>query len=250
MRKYKFIIPEYKEYTDKLDSPLKFCLITDLHSTIYGVDQAPLIQAIQEAQPDAIFMTGDIIDDKVSKKGALQLFKAIGTQYPCYYVAGNHEFYPEKPKVLKAMVRGYGIHVLAGTSEFPTFKGQQVQIAGIDDPYSLKKNQWEKQLAKCMDLRKEDCYSILLSHRPERVKAYQASGFDLIVCGHAHGGQVRIPGLINGLYAPKQGIFPKYAGGRYQLGKSAMIVSRGLCVNNIPRIFNPPELVMIHLIPR
>jgi len=69
------------------------------------------------------------------------------------------------------------------------------------------------------------------------------------VSGHAHGGQIRIPGLLNGLYAPDQGFLPEYAGGVYDLGSSTMIVSRGLAKSFIPRIFNPPEIVLISLEP-
>ena len=98
------------------------------------------------------------------------------------------------------------------------------------------------------DLREIDSYSILVTHRPERVESYAASGFDLIVAGHAHGGQARLPGLINGVYAPNQGLFPNYAGGMYVLtAQTSMVVSRGLCRNVIPRIFNPPELVIIDI---
>lgn len=79
-------------------------------------------------------------------------------------------------------------------------------------------------------------------------KAYAESGFELVLCGHAHGGQVRVPYLVNGLYAPNQGLFPKYAGGCYQLANDvSMIVSRGLCRNELPRVFNPPELVIVEL---
>ena len=91
-----------------------------------------------------------------------------------------------------------------------------------------------------------------MSHRPDLADLYSGRGFDLVVCGHAHGGQVRIPGILNGLYAPNQGMFPKYAGGHYRLadGKTEMIVSRGLCKNSLPRIFNPPEVVVIDILPR
>ena len=79
---------------------------------------------------------------------------------------------------------------------------------------------------------------------------YAAAGFDLVVSGHAHGGQVRIPGLINGLCAPNQGWFPDYAGGEYCAGETTMIVSRGLSTQaqmHVPRLFNRPELVIITL---
>ena len=92
-------------------------------------------------------------------------------------------------------------------------------------------------------------YTILLAHRPEYYETYCNYSFDLVLCGHAHGGQWRIPYLINGLYAPNQGIFPKYAGGRYDGDKTTMIVSRGLDIETtwVPRIFNRPELVIIDL---
>ncbi len=92
-------------------------------------------------------------------------------------------------------------------------------------------------------------YTILLSHRPEPFRFYACYGFDLALCGHAHGGQWRIPGLLNGLYAPHQGLFPKYAGGRYLKGGTTMIVSRGLARENtrVPRFYDPPELVIVDL---
>ena len=90
---------------------------------------------------------------------------------------------------------------------------------------------------------------MLLSQRPERTECYRDSGFDLVVSGHAHGGQVRLPGMINGLFAPHQGAFPDYAGGLYALGSTTLVVSRGLCRNLLPRVFNPPELVALDLLP-
>ena len=91
-------------------------------------------------------------------------------------------------------------------------------------------------------------YKILIAHRPERIEDYKQYSFDLVLSGHAHGGQVRIPGIMNGLYAPHQGLFPKYAGGMYTHDNLTHIVSRGLSVNSrLPRIFNPPELVIISI---
>ena len=91
----------------------------------------------------------------------------------------------------------------------------------------------------------------MLAHRPERIKDYLAYGFDLILSGHAHGGQWRIPGLLNGLLAPNQGLFPQYAGGRYDWEGTVFLVSRGLAREStrVPRIFNPPELVAVDLVP-
>jgi predicted MPP superfamily phosphohydrolase len=94
-----------------------------------------------------------------------------------------------------------------------------------------------------------DTYNIILSHRPEYIDTYSAHNYDLALCGHAHGGQWRIPGLLNGLYAPNQGMFPKYAGGLYVVDNTTMIVSRGLAREStrIPRLYNRPELVIIDI---
>lgn len=92
-------------------------------------------------------------------------------------------------------------------------------------------------------------YTILLTHRPERLDVYCQYGFDLVLAGHAHGGQWRIPGIVNGLWAPNQRLFPAYAGGRYEQNGTTMIVSRGLAREStwLPRWYNRPELVIIDL---
>ena len=89
-------------------------------------------------------------------------------------------------------------------------------------------------------------YKILIAHRPENIETYKKYSFDLVLSGHTHGGQIRIPGIVNGLYAPNQGIFPKYAGGFYIHGHLTHIISRGLSKKfMLPRPGNPPELVII-----
>ncbi|MPN11952.1 hypothetical protein SDC9_159261 [bioreactor metagenome] len=136
--------------------------------------------------------------------------------------------------------------------------GQKLSICGVDDPDGFDPvyaeasafSSWQDELESCQKTTNPSIYSILLSHRPELIEEYTNSGFDLVLAGHAHGGQIRIPGVLNGLYAPDQGFFPKYAGGQYQLGETTMIVSCGLSLKKgIPRIFNPPELVVIDLEP-
>ncbi len=96
---------------------------------------------------------------------------------------------------------------------------------------------------------KNDYYTVLLSHRPEFFELYTEYNFDLVLSGHAHGGQWRIPYILNGLYAPNQGVFPKYAGGEYTENNTTMIVSRGLAREStlLPRFYNRPELVIIDL---
>lgn len=252
------IVRSYTEITNKVSSPVRLAVLTDLHSSFYGKGQKRLLRAIQEQQPDLLLLVGDIVDDLVPVEGAKQLLSVIGIEYPCYYVAGNHEHRSGRADSIKSMIRSYGVTVLEGSGETVEVNAQKVQIYGVDDPEGFGNPpyvrhpaplQWKRQLRTCRAKLDGTIYAVLLSHRPELAKEYRHCGFDLVVAGHAHGGQVRIPGIVNGLLAPNQGLFPKYVGGRYALGETAMIVSRGLCRNHLPRVFNPPELVVIDLRP-
>ena len=154
------------------------------------------------------------------------------------------------------MFRRYGVTVLAGTWSDLTVRGETIRVFGVDDPEGFEAAPgeavpagWLEQWETCRAGLEEGMVSVLLSHRPELTELYRGSGFDLVVSGHAHGGQVRVPLLLNGLYAPNQGFFPQYAGGLYDLDGTALAVSRGLSISRLPRVFNPPEAVVIDLVP-
>ena len=246
-------VHRYTEYSKKITKHLRAALITDLHSTIYGSAQEPLLTAVHSHSPDLILMAGDIADHKVPHKGTLLLLEGLKGQYPCYYVTGNHEHWIHQIPDIKKMFTGYGVTVLGGRTIRTAIKGQPLIIGGVDDPHAFTDShhsvkldsRWKEQFWRCCSRTSPDIYSILLSHRPELTKYYRDSGFDLIVAGHAHGGQFRMPGCPGGLLAPHQGFFPRYAGGQYALGSTSLIVSRGLCINRLPRIYNPPELVLV-----
>ncbi len=241
----------------KIKKTTRFILLTDLHSTRYGKHGEKLLAVMQKEKPDAILFSGDIVDDRKPREEVYETLRRIAKAYSSYYATGNHEYYQNDADVIKNDLRARGLHVLEGSGEIFTAHGEKIYIAGVDDPqcYNQTENhhdrtiapEWEAELAKAKASCPKGCFSILLSHRPELVSYYEKCGFDLILAGHAHGGQARLP-FINGLYAPHQGLFPKYAGGLYRLSDtSALIVSRGLCKNMIPRIFNPPEYVVIEL---
>jgi predicted MPP superfamily phosphohydrolase len=145
-----------------------------------------------------------------------------------------------------------GMTVLSDNYEKIEIRGNGIIIAGIEDPdkrkYELPEydqiDSMKKAFARLNEL---PSFKILMAYRPENIEHYRRYSFDLVVSGHTHGGQVRIPYILNGLYAPNQGIFPKYAGGLYRHGSLTHVVSRGLSINKkLPRIFNPPELVVIY----
>ena len=222
-----------------------FVVLTDLHSTYYGDDQGELCDKIAEFSPEAVFLVGDISEDKRDFDGTAVLLEKLTPLYHCYYVTGNHERWVEYTDDIKSLFEEYGVTVLSGDSINLT---DSITLHGIDDPnFFSPSGEFLTELEKLETSDKS--FDILLSHRPEFAERYASLGFDLTLSGHAHGGQVRIPLILNGLYAPHQGFFPKYAGGRYDFSDDTVIVSRGLMRDDLPRIFNPPELVVITVKP-
>ncbi len=246
------VVVGYTVKSRKLSHPVTLIQISDLHGSVYGKGEEELLRLTEPLSPDAIMLTGDIADDRVSNRSTFALAEALGRRYRCFYVIGNHEVYTGRAEQLKARFRACGFTVLSGEGAVLTAGKERIVVCGIDDPYASPDRMgrmWEEQLSCCDGFTGDRVFSVLLTHRPEPVSAYTGTGFDLILAGHAHGGQVILPGLLNGLYAPHQGWFPKYAGGRYRFGNQTMIVSRGLSKYVKPRVFNRPELVVIRLIP-
>jgi predicted MPP superfamily phosphohydrolase len=237
-----------KSYTVKSSAVKKshtFAVITDLHSTYYGENQEELCEMISAYSPEAVFLVGDISEDKRDFDGTAVLLEQITPLYPCYYVAGNHERWVDYTDDINALFGEYGVITIGGKT---VDLGDGILLHGIDDPNFYKST--EEFLTVLQDIETSDeALDILLSHRPEFAEQYAATDFDLTLSGHAHGGQVRLPFVMGGLYAPHQGLFPKYAGGRYDFDSSTVIVSRGLMRDTLPRVFNPPELVIVTVIP-
>lgn len=241
----------YTVATEKVSAPIRLALLTDLHCCAYGEEQRELLNAVEAQYPDLVLLGGDILDDDpaLPEENAWTVIEALAQRYLTYYVTGNHEFWGGRAEGIKDQMAHYGVTVLSGERDTVLFHGQPLNLCGIDDP-AVGEEQWEAQLNRLSGAGGDD-FTLLLTHRPERVKAYQSLCFDLVLAGHAHGGQWRLPGLVNGLLAPNQGFFPAYAGGRYDLGKTTLIVSRGLAREStrVPRIFNRPELVIVDVVP-
>ena len=242
----------YTVESEKLEEAVRLVLLTDLHSCDYGEGQRELLEAVGSQNPDLVLLSGDMVDDeaRMPEERALATVEALAEGWPTYYVTGNHEFWSGRAEEIKELLAQRGAVVLEGERQLVTVAGQTLQICGIDDP-AVGESTWKSQLERVTAALEEEVFSLLLSHRPERVEDYTGRGFDLVLAGHAHGGQWRLPGLINGLLAPNQGLFPPYAGGAYDLEGTTLIVSRGLAREStrIPRLFNPPEVVVIELAP-
>ncbi len=251
-------IKRYVVESDKIENRIRIALISDLHSCQYGEKQQELIDAVDAQNPDLLLMTGDIFDDVISDTNTEYFLQGVAEKYPCYYVTGNHEYWSGSIHFSEKMnlLQQYHVNILSGTFETITVQTETINLCGVDDPDAYlitstgnsNTQHFTEQLNQVKTASENGHYTILLSHRPEYFDLYVDS-FDLVLCGHAHGGQWRIPRLLNGLYAPDQGLFPKYAGGEYQSGNTTMIVSRGLAREStrIPRFYNRPELVVIDL---
>ena len=237
------------------DSIIKIVLISDLHSTIFGKNQGRLIEKVRKQNPDLIILSGDILDDEVPHHGTELLLSGIKDLAPVYYVTGNHEYWSYDMPGIRELLKSYNVIILSDNYVTVNINNNDIILAGIEDPEKKRYetpdyNQNASMENAFRELDDIKLFKILIAHRPENIENYKKFSFNLILSGHTHGGQIRMPPFLNGLYAPNQGFFPKYAGGLYRHEKSAHIISRGLSVNpKLHRIFNPPELVIIVLKP-
>ena len=245
----RMIVRTYQVESEKVSAPVRLAVVTDFHGCDYGEDAADLVQTVAELQPDAVLLVGDMFSADGEVEAELRLFSRLKSIAPSYYVTGNHEYWECDVPHLLARIADTGVTVLDQNCSELTVNGQNLNLCGIPDPYA-NVNTWDALTSATGDLHQEG-FTILLAHRPELIEQYAAKGtIDLVVSGHAHGGQVRIPFLINGLCAPNQGWFPKYAGGRYEVEDTTLIVSRGLSNQRqmgVPRVFNRPEIVLVEL---
>ena len=232
------------------DKNIRIVLITDLHSCWYGSGQKDLLQRIDREQPDLVMLGGDFFDDVVKEDNAKITAEYLAGKYPCYYVTGNHEYWSGRAEEMKTYMENLGICVLAGECETVTIHGCDIDVCGVDDPTDIGISSWREQLEYAYVQSDPTHLRLLLTHRPELVKEYARYDFDLIMAGHAHGGQFRIPFLNKGAYAPDQGLLAEYVNGIYELPNgSIMEVSRGLARESTPapRFFDHPEVVVIDI---
>lgn len=215
--------------------------ISDLHNKEMGKDNEKLLLMLQEASPNIIAITGDLIDSNRTDTGvAIDFAQKAMEIAPCYYVMGNHEAWSDDYEELKEGLINAGVIVLEDRWVELEHNNEKITLLGLKDTGRYKE-------LKDQDLQMKDGYRILLSHRPELFKEYVKSNMDLVLSGHAHGGQFRLP-FIGGLVAPDQGLFPKYDAGLYSENNTNMIVSRGIGNSIIPiRINNLPEVILIEL---
>ena len=224
---------EYDEYTLGKEGgrALRIAHLSDLHFPKETVNLDLLLSELETRRADIVVITGDLISRHADYKtcGALEFAEKLTARYPVYFVQGNHERDNKKSKEIDEALAKRGVHVISDRVE--GLDG--VVLLGVSDR------------AKTAPLTTSEGFRILLAHRPEEAERYMEAMPDLILSGHAHGGQFRIFG--RGLYAPGQGMFPKYTSGAYPLSeKTTLIVSRGIGKSRFPfRLNNRPHVPII-----
>ncbi len=249
-------ITEVKITSNKIPSSFKgfkILQISDLHNKKFGDSQETLIQKVKIINPDIIAITGDLIDSKsYDSEVSMELIRELVKKYPVYFVTGNHEKWSGKYNDLEKELKKHHVTVLRNEHVSIQKGEQKINLLGIDDPEFVTGNRDEGNVVKDEIIKAKfemqpDTYNVLLSHRPEFLTEYADEQIDLVLSGHAHGGQIRLP-FIGGLVAPNQGVLPTYTADLYEKQNTSMVVSRGLGNSIIPqRIFNRPELVVVQL---
>ena len=227
--------------------------VSDLHNAEMGKNNEKLLTMLRDADPDMIAITGDLVDSRNTDiEVALQFVREAVKIAPCYYVTGNHEARISEYDELKEAMEAAGVTVLNDDQTEISLTGEFIKLIGVNDPsyqtdylFGDAKTVMNTKLKELHT--EQDRFTILLSHRPELFDTYADHGIDLVLSGHAHGGQFRLP-FVGGLVAPNQGFFPEYDAGIYTEGNTNMLVSRGIGNSILPfRINNRPEVILIEL---
>ena len=229
----------------------KITHLSDIHDR--DLRQA-LSKPLEDENPDIIVITGDLIDSSNPDiEQAIELVEHLQTIAPVYFVTGNHEAWSGKYNLLEEQLLEVGVHILNNSVIELERDNETIVLTGVQDPSFVAESQllYEQEaiVETTIQTLSDDSHTfhILLSHRPELFDAYVRNNIDLVLSGHAHGGQFRLP-FIGGLIAPNQGFFPEYTAGVYEEDNTRMVVSKGLGNSIIPiRFNNRAEMIFIEL---
>jgi predicted MPP superfamily phosphohydrolase len=278
---HRFITREYTVTSGRIRQEHTFVFLTDMHGNIYGEDNAPVMEAIRQAHPEAVLIGGDMITASRAREGRsewyrpfLSLMHRVTAVCPVFCVNGNHEIKVDDPLFAEdyggayeeydAALRAEGIYTVRNNSmTIGELSGEahrdNIRIYGMETEDELYRKFRRRRIDTDYVTAKlgtpdRAVFNIVVTHHPKDFDACAEWGCDLCVSGHIHGGLMRLPG-IGGVVSPDPAFFPKYSGGRYEHlcadGRNAVLVlSCGLGAHSMPfRIFNPGEVSVIHLVP-
>lgn len=224
----------------------KIAHISDYHNKYYGKGGRRVADRVAKENPDIIVISGDMIQS-CKRKNALALIDSLVSIAPVYYACGNHERYVDEYPVFVKEMRALGVHVLEDETVTLLNGDGEIALSGAKDPRFYMERGSENSAVFAGKIKKlvdKDRFNLLISHRPEFMSAYVEAGFDLVLSGHAHAGQVRFP-FVGAVFTPGEKFRPHYVVGRYDEGGTTMIVSGGLGSSSpIPRVLNRPQLLI------
>ena len=260
--------PEIKRYsvrTDKLSSneKVRIAFLADLHSRSYGRDNIRLIKMISKAKPDFIVLGGDMItaSDFLNKDSVtVTALEGMTNIAPVFYAPGNHEHALSESEKEKQRERYsdymfelecMDVNYLQDKKEILT---EDMYIYGldIDQEYYRKFKRNDKKMPASYiggKLGRPDTkkFNILVAHSPKYFDTYASTEYDVVLCGHYHGGTVNLP-WTGPLIAPDFTLRPEHSGGAYRKDGTIVIVTRGIGSHLINiRLFNRPEVVLLDI---
>lgn len=241
--------PVFSSLPDGFDG-CRIVVLSDLHTALFGEGNQRLFDAVAAAEPEYIFLTGDLLDrfHEIPPDYAAALADGLCAIAPVYYVTGNHEWAIGGVRELKETLTAHGVNVLSNQAVTLERNGQQMVLAGIDDPNGYADQKPPETLAAEIYADYGDPFWVLLAHRNDHFESqYSLLGADLVVSGHGHGGIIRLP-FTDGLLSTDRTLFPSFTAGLYQANGSTLFVTRGLG-NSGPsfRLFNRPEVAVLTL---
>lgn len=244
-----------------LPQPIRIVHLSDLHGKEFGTDNRRLMKHVEELSPDLVVFTGDLVNDADDDLARFTgLLGRMAQRWPVYYVPGNHEHRYRLTDQAVSQLRALGVVVPVNEVVSTEIKGNPVNILGLDenqgsyDAYkAIRKGEYQYQdnSEAFRQLEQTEGLRLVLSHYPENFaligeKSYNQFAFDLMLSGHAHGGQFILP-FFGGVYSPGQGLRPRYYAGLYG-EKPQLVVSRGMGNSSFPlRLFNLPDVVCVDI---
>lgn len=225
----------------------KIVQLSDLHGAEFGEDGMELVDKVGSLEPGMIALTGDFVTDEGDLAAVEKLAARLVKLCPVYFVSGNHEFGSGLAVKVRNILERAGVKYLS--NEYLTINrgDDEILLGGVEDPLAYADMLSPDELAQKMNDAAPDAFKILLGHRNYWMTEYPELPVDLIFCGHAHGGLIRIPG-VGGLIGTDRRLFPDFDAGQFNNGRYTLIVSRGLGNSvPIPRVFNRPEIVCVEL---
>ena len=223
--------------------------LSDLHQARFGPEQRRLLAAIDQYDYNLVALTGDLLSCPVPYDFAPIAELLAGLKSPVYFVYGNHD-YP-RARFLTADLTALGVNILNNSWQQQAVGETDLQIAGVDDPNWTKhypQSSFNTDLKKALAGTDPAKFTLLLSHSPGILPAAAAEGIPLILCGHTHGGQIKIP-LLGAPTTASGKLFDPLVQGLYKEDNTLLYINRGLGISGLPlRFLSPPEAAFIRLV--